>query len=85
METKHQMILSAIKHTGKSVISDQGSKRVNVKLLSYNDNTTIYEANEQAYGITFEEKDNNLVVTLTQGGHVISTMDYNEFINKLIK
>ena len=85
MAKKYQIDSSIVKHTGKSVMSDSGSKRVSVKLLAYDDNTTVYQANLEAYGVIFETNNNEITVTITKGGQTIKSIDCETFIEKLFK
>lgn len=86
MNKKFQMDCSILKHTGKSVISDMGSKKVAVRVMGYNDDMTLYAALNDAYGVNFETIDEQSVsVTITKGGRAIKVMDYQEFINKLLE
>lgn len=85
MENKQTMNVSVLKHTGKSVMSDDSSKRINIKMLETNPSMTMYEANVNAYGLIMEETDNGLWITLTKGGQHIKSMSREEFIERLTK
>lgn len=86
MEKKIQMDCSILKHTGKSVMSDMGSKKVAVRVMPYDNNMTLYAVLDDAYGVNFETTDKQSVsVTITKGGRAIKVMDYQEFVDKLLK
>ena len=88
MYKKQRLDVSVWKHTGKSLFSDEGSKRINIRLLGYNEDTNILKAYEDAYGLTFEAAEDNdgvPFVTITKGGQSIRRMNANELIEKLLK
>lgn len=88
MYKKQRLDVSVWKHTGKSVFTDDGSKRISIKLLGYNEDTYILKAYEDAYGIIFEAAEDNdgvPFVTITKGGQAIRRMNTNELIEKLLK
>lgn len=86
MEKKIQMDCSILKHNGKSVMIDMRSKKVAVRVMSYDNNMTLYAALNDAYGVNFETTDKQSVsVTITKGGRAIKVIDYREFIDKLLK
>ena len=71
MENKQTMNVSVLKHTGKSVMSDDSSKRISIKMLETNP--------------IMEETDNGLWITLTKGGQRIKSMSHEEFIERMTK
>lgn len=85
MNKKFQMDASILKHTGKSVFTDSGAKKVGINFISYDDNTTLYEAYNDAYGIRFENVDNEMSVTFVKGNITVAVMSYQEFIDKMFK
>lgn len=86
MKKKIQMDCSILKHTGKSVMNDMGSKKVAVRVTPYDNNMTLYAALNDSYGVNFETTDKQSVsVTITKGGRAIKVMDYQEFVDKLLK
>ena len=88
MYKKQRLDVSVWKHTGKSIFIDDGSKKINIILLGYNEDTYILKAYEDAYGLTFEAAEDNdgvPFVTITKGGKAIRRMNANELIEKLLK
>lgn len=83
MKKNKQMDISFVKHTGKSVVTDSGAKRISIKFNEWDSNTdTLYSMINNAYGIIFED---NFTVTITKGGHTIKNINKNEFFEKLLK
>ena len=83
MENKQIMNIAVIKHTGKSVMCDDSSKRVSIKLMEINPTMTIYKANMEAHGLIIEDTDKGLLFTITKGGNAIKSMSMDEFIKRL--
>lgn len=84
MKNKETIYISIWKHTGKSVISDDSPKRVSIKMMETNPSKTIYQSNLDAYGLIIEQKENELLFTITQGGQQIKTISLEEFLKRLI-
>lgn len=83
---KQSFDVNVLKHSGRSVFVDTDSKRVSVKLLSYEDNTTVYQANMDAVGVIFDKcDDGSVLVSISRGGQTVKSMSMDEFMEKMLK
>lgn len=73
------------KHTKRSWFTDDNVPNVEISLLKYNENTTVYEANENKYILSFYQNGNKTLVSLKQGTNKNNVIVEDIPIDKVIE
>lgn len=87
MATKENEIMNVRiqKHTKKSCFADDNVPKINIDLLKYNEDTTVFEANENKYILSFYQNGNKTFVSLKQGNNGDNVIVEDIPIDKLVE
>ena len=87
MATKENEIMNVRiqKHTKKSCFADDNAQKINIDLLKYNEDTTVFEANENKYILSFYQNGNKTFVSLKQGNNGDNVIVEDIPIDKLVE